>query len=237
MRAECLQRTGCRMRVLVVEDEKRLAAGLRKGLEAEGFAVDIANDGTDGLWMATEHPYDAIVLDIMLPGMSGFKVCESLRDADNWTPILMLTAKDGELDEAEALDTGADDYLTKPFSYVVLVAHIRALLRRGAKARPAVLEAGDLRMDPAARKAWRGEQEVELTSRELALLEFLLRRRGEVVSKREILDHVWDYDFEGDPNIIEVYVRHLRNKLDRPFDRASIETIRGSGYRMAANGG
>ncbi|MDE0803509.1 MAG: response regulator transcription factor [Acidimicrobiales bacterium] len=225
------------MRVLVVEDEKRLAAGLRKGLEAEGFAVDIANDGTDGLWMATENPYDVIVLDIMLPGMNGFKVCEALRDADNWTPILMLTAKDGELDEAEALDTGADDYLTKPFSYVVLVAHIRALLRRGAKARPAVLSAGDLRMDPAARKAWRGDAEVELTSRELALLEFLLRRRGEVVSKREILDHVWDYDFEGDPNIIEVYVRHLRNKLDRPFDRASIETIRGSGYRMAANGG
>lgn len=225
------------MRVLVVEDEKRLAAGLRKGLEAEGFAVDIASDGTNGLWMATEHPYDVIVLDIMLPGMNGFKVCESLREADNWTPILMLTAKDGELDEAEALDTGADDYLTKPFSYVVLVAHIRALLRRGAKARPAVLSAGDLRMDPAARKAWRGETELELTARELALLEFLLRRRGEVVSKREILDHVWDYDFEGDPNIIEVYVRHLRNKLDRPFDRASIETIRGSGYRMAASGG
>lgn len=225
------------VRVLVVEDEKRLAAGLRKGLEAEGFAVDIAGDGTDGLWMATEHPYDVIVLDIMLPGMNGYKVCEALRDGDNWTPILMLTAKDGELDEAEALDTGADDYLTKPFSYVVLVAHIRALLRRGAKARPAVLEAGDLRMDPAARKAWRADTQVELTSRELALLEFLLRRRGEVVSKREILDHVWDYDFEGDPNIVEVYVRHLRNKLDRPFDRASIETIRGSGYRMAADGG
>ncbi len=225
------------MRVLVVEDEKRLAAGLRKGLEADGFAVDIANDGTDGLWMATENPYDVIVLDIMLPGLNGFKVCESLRNADNWTPILMLTAKDGELDEAEALDTGADDYLTKPFSYVVLVAHIRALLRRGARARPAVLAAGDLRMDPAARKAWRGEHEVDLTARELALLEFLLRRCGEVVSKREILDHVWDYDFEGDPNIIEVYVRHLRNKLDRPFDRASIETIRGAGYRMAANGG
>lgn len=225
------------MRVLVVEDEKRLAAGLRKGLEAEGFAVDIANNGTDGLWMATEHPYDAIVLDIMLPGLNGYKVCEAVRNAGNWTPILMLTAKDGELDEAEALDTGADDYLTKPFSYVVLVAHIRALLRRGAKARPAVLAAGDLRMDPAARKVWRGEQEVELTARELALLEFLLRRRGEVVSKREILDHVWDYAFEGDPNIVEVYVRHLRNKLDRPFDRASIETIRGSGYRMAADGG
>lgn len=225
------------MRILVVEDEKRLAAGLRKGLEAEGFAVDVVSDGTDGLWMATEHPYDAIVLDIMLPGMNGFKVCETLRDAHNWTPILMLTAKDGELDEAEALDTGADDYLTKPFSYVVLVAHIRALLRRGTRARPAVLSAGDLRMDPAARKVWRGDEEVDLTARELALLEFLLRRRGEVVSKREILGHVWDYEFEGDPNIVEVYVRHLRNKLDRPFGRESIETIRGSGYRMAADGG
>lgn len=225
------------MRALVVEDEKRLAAGLRKGLEAEGFAVDIASNGTDGLWMATENPYDVIVLDIMLPGMNGFKVCESLREANNWTPILMLTAKDGEMDEAEALDTGADDYLTKPFSYVVLVAHLRALLRRGARERPTVLEAGDLRMDPAARKAWRGEQEIEVTARELALLEFFLRRRGEVVSKREILDHVWDYDFEGDPNIVEVYVRHLRNKFDRPFDRESIETIRGSGYRLAADGG
>lgn len=225
------------MRVLVVEDEKRLAAGLRKGLEADGFAVDIASNGTDGLWMATENPYDVIVLDIMLPGMNGFKVCESLREANNWTPILMLTAKDGEMDEAEALDTGADDYLTKPFSYVVLVAHLRALLRRGARERPTVLEAGDLRMDPAARKAWRGEQEIELTARELALLEFFLRRRGEVVSKREILDHVWDYDFEGDPNIVEVYVRHLRNKFDRPFARESIETIRGSGYRLAADGG
>lgn len=225
------------MRVLVVEDEKRLAAGLRKGLEADGFAVDVASNGTDGLWMATENAYDVIVLDIMLPGMNGFKVCESLREANNWTPILMLTAKDGELDEAEALDTGADDYLTKPFSYLVLVAHLRALLRRGARERPTVLAAGDLRMDPAARKAWRGEQEIELTARELALLEFFLRRRGEVVSKREILDHVWDYDFEGDPNIVEVYVRHLRNKFDRPFGRESIETIRGAGYRMTADGG
>ena len=225
------------MRVLVVEDEKRLAAGLRKGLEAEGFAVDVALDGTDGLWMATEHPYDVIVLDIMLPGINGYKVCEALREADNWTPILMLTAKDGELDEAEALDTGADDFLTKPFSYVVLVARLRALLRRGGRERPTVLEAGDLRLDPAARKVWRGEDEIDLTAREISLLEFFLRRRGEVVSKREILDHVWDYDFEGDPNIVEVYVRHLRNKLDRPFDREAIETIRGAGYRLAADGG
>jgi len=225
------------MRVLVVEDEKRLAAGLRNGLEAEGFAVDVALDGTDGLWMAREHPYDAIVLDIMLPGVNGYKICATLREEGVWTPILMLTAKDGELDEVEALDTGADDYLTKPFSYAVLLARLRALLRRGARERPAVLEAGDLRLDPAAKRAWRGDLEVDLTARELALLEFLLRRRGEVVSKREILEHVWDFDFEGDQNIVEVYVRHLRNKLDRPFDRVSIETVRGIGYRLADHGG
>jgi two-component system OmpR family response regulator len=225
------------VRVLVVEDEKRLAAGLKKGLEAEGFATDVALDGTDGLWMAREHPYDAIVLDIMLPGINGYKVCSTLRAEGIWTPILMLTAKEGELDEAEALDTGADDYLTKPFSYVVIVARLRALIRRGARERPAVLVAGDLRFDPGARRVFRGEVEVTLTFRETAVLEFLLRRKGEVVSKREILDHVWDYDFEGDPNIVEVYVRHLRNKLDRPFGRASIETLRGAGYRLAADGG
>ncbi len=224
------------MRVLVVEDEKRLAAGLRKGLEAEGFSVDVALDGTDGLWMARENPYDAIVLDIMLPGVNGFKICANLREEGDWTPILMLTAKDGEWDEVEALDTGADDYLTKPFSYAVLLAHLRSLLRRGVRERPPVLVAGDLRLDPAAKRAWRGDSEVPLTAREVALLEFLLRRRGEVVSKREILDHVWDYDFEGDHNIVEVYVRHLRNKVDRPFDRNSIETIRGAGYRLTADG-
>jgi two-component system, OmpR family, response regulator len=225
------------VRVLVVEDEKRLAAGLKRGLEAEGFATDVALDGTDGLWMAREHPYDAIVLDIMLPGINGYKVCATLRAEGIWTPILMLTAKEGELDEAEALDTGADDYLTKPFSYVVIVARLRALMRRGARERPAVLVAGDLRFDPGARRVFRGEVEVILTFRETAVLEFLLRRKGEVVSKREILDHVWDYDFEGDPNIVEVYVGHLRNKLDRPFGRASIETLRGAGYRLAADGG
>jgi len=225
------------MRVLVVEDEKRLAAGLRKGLEAEGFAVDVALDGADGLWMAREHAYDAIVLDIMLPGINGYKICATLRQDGVWTPILMLTAKGGEWDEVEALDTGADDYLTKPFAYAVLVARLRALLRRGARERPAVLEAGDLRLDPAARRAWRGEVEVELTPRELALVEFLLHRRGEVVSKREILEHVWDYDFEGDSNIVEVYVWHLRGKLDRPFGRDAIQTVRGAGYRLAADGG
>jgi DNA-binding response OmpR family regulator len=225
------------MRVLVVEDERRLAAGLRNGLVAEGFAVDVALDGTDGLWLARERPYDVIVLDIMLPGVNGYRLCSILRREEVWTPILMLTAKEGEWDEVEALDNGADDYLAKPFSYAVLLARLRALLRRGARERPAVLEAGDLRLDPAAKQAWRGEVEVVLTARELALLEFLLRRRGEAVSKREILDHVWDDDFEGDPNIVEVYVRHLRNKVDRPFDRAAIRTVRGSGYRLLADGG
>lgn len=225
------------MRVLIVEDEKRLAAGLKRGLEAEGFATDVALDGTEGLWMAREHPYDAIVLDILLPGINGYRICSTLREEGIWTPILMLTAKDGEYDEAEALDTGADDFVTKPFSFVVLVARLRALVRRGAAERPAILEAGDLRFDPAARRAWRGETEVRLTAREMALLEFLLRRKGEVVSKTDILDHVWDYGFEGDLNIVEVYVRHLRNKLDRPFGRNAIRTLRGAGYRLAADGG
>ena len=225
------------MRVLVVEDEKGLAAGLKKGLEADGFAVDVALDGTDGLWMAREQPYDAIVLDIMLPGMNGFKICSELRESGDWTPILMLTAKDGELDETEALDSGADDYLTKPFSYPVLVARIRALLRRGSGERPTVLEAGDLKLDPAARRVWRGDKEIQLSRREYSLLESLLRRKGDVLSKRDLLDQVWDYDFEGDPNIVEVYVKHLREKVDRPFGRASIRTVRGFGYRLEADGG
>ena len=225
------------MRVLVVEDEQGLAAGLRNGLEAEGFAVDVAADGTDGLWMARENAYDAIVLDIMLPGVNGYKVCETLRREEVWTPILMLTAKDGEWDQVEALDTGADDYLTKPFSYAVLLARLRALVRRSAEPRPPVLEAGDLRLDPATKRAWRGDVDISLTARELALLEFLMRHSDEVVSKREILDHVWDADYEGDPNIVEVYVGHLRNKLDRPFGRRSIQTLRGTGYCLAADGG
>nr|MBA2600314.1 response regulator transcription factor [Actinomycetota bacterium] len=224
------------MRVLVVEDEKRLAAGLKTGLEAEGFATDVALNGPDGLWMARENPYDAIVLDIMLPGLNGFEICSSLRREGRWTPILMLTAKDGDLDEAEALDLGADDYLTKPFSHVVLVARLRALLRRGAPERPTILEAGDLGLDPGSRKVSRGATEVELTARETSLLEFLLRRKGDVVSKRQILEHVWDDDFMGDPNIVEVYIGHLRNKLDRPFGKASIETVRGAGYRLEADG-
>ncbi|MBA2312160.1 MAG: response regulator transcription factor [Actinobacteria bacterium] len=223
------------MRVLVVEDEKRLAGGLKKGLEAEGFAVDVALTGTDGLWMAREHDYDVQILDIMLPGVNGFQICSTLRKEGVWTPILMLTAKDGELDEAEALDSGADDYLTKPFSYVVLIARLRALLRRGARERPAVLESGTLRLDPAARRCWREETELRLTAREMSLLEFMIRHNDEVLSKREILDHVWDYDFEGDPNIVEVYVKHLRSKIDRPFGLETIKTVRGSGYRLSSD--
>jgi two-component system OmpR family response regulator len=225
------------VRVLVVEDEKRLAGGLKNGLQAEGFAADVALTGTDGLWMARENPYDAIVLDIMLPGINGYKICSTLREQGNWTPILMLTAKDGEHDEAEALDLGADDYLTKPFSYLVLIARLRALIRRGNPERPAVLQVDDLRYDPSSKRVSRAARNVELTAREMALLEFLMRRSGQVVSKREILEHVWDYDFIGDPNIVEVYVRHLRNKLDRPFGRDSIQTVRGAGYRLDPDAG
>ncbi|RZU11282.1 DNA-binding response OmpR family regulator [Kribbella rubisoli] len=216
------------MRALVVEDELRLAVGVRNGLEAEGYAVDVALTGTDGLWLAREQTYDVMLLDIMLPQVDGFEICATLRGAGVWTPILMLTARDADADLVRALDTGADDYLTKPFSYDVLVARLRALVRRGTPERPCVLEAGDLRMDPAARRAWRGDTELVLTARELELLEFLIRRRGQVVSKRTILDHVWDYDFEGDPNIVEVYIRRLRSKLGSDC----ITTLRGAGYRM-----
>ncbi|MDT5298900.1 MAG: hypothetical protein QOG79_2142 [Mycobacterium sp.] len=221
------------MRLLVVEDERRLAAGLRKGLEAEGFAVDVAHNGIDGIWMARENPFDAIVLDVMLPGANGYQVCRTLRSDGNWTPILMLTAKDGVAEVVEGLDTGADDYLAKPFAYTVLIARLRALLRRGARPRPTVLEVGDLRLDPATRRVWLGDKEIGFTAREFAVLEFLIRHPGEVLSKKDILDHVWDFDFDGDPNIVEVYVRRLRTKLDEP----AIETIRGAGYRLVADHG
>ncbi|MEU4290052.1 response regulator transcription factor [Kribbella sp. NPDC026596] len=217
------------MRALVVEDEPRLATGLRNGLEAEGYAVDVALTGTDGLWFAREHGYDVVLLDLMLPELDGFEICATLRAERVWTPILMLTARNADTDQVRALDTGADDYLTKPFSYAVLIARLRALVRRGAAERPSVLEAGKLRMDPAARKAWLGEAELVLTARELSLLEFLIRRRDQVVSKRTILDHVWDYDFDGDPNIVEVYIRRLRIKLGA----GCITTVRGAGYRLS----
>lgn len=225
------------MRVLVVEDQRRLAAALKRGLQAEGFAVDVAGDGEEGLWLARDRSYDAIVLDILLPKLNGYKVCALLRDERNWTPILMLSAKAGEYDEAEALDTGADDFLAKPFSFVVLVARLRALLRRGNSERPHVLAAGDLTVDPGAHACRRGEVDIALSAREFSLLEFLMRRAGQVTSKAEILDHVWDYGFDGDDNIVEVYIRYLRRKIDIPFDRQAIETVRGAGYRLAEDGG
>jgi two-component system, OmpR family, response regulator len=222
------------MKLLVVEDDVKVATLLKRGLEAEGFTVEVAFDGGEGLWLATEGAYDLIVLDIMLPTRNGFQVCADLRAAGNWTPILMLTAKDGDLDEAEALDTGADDYLTKPFSFPVLVARVRSVLRRvGGRTAPLPVSAGGLRIDPAARRAWRDETEVSLTSRQFDVLEFLVRRAGRVVSKREILDGVWQYDFEGDINIVEVYIRRLRALVDEPFGRHTIETVRGAGYRLA----
>jgi DNA-binding response OmpR family regulator len=224
------------MRVLVVEDERRMAAALRRGLQAEGFAVDLAHDGNEGLHLARVGDYDVVVLDIMLPGLSGYNVCKQLRAEENWVPILMLSAKDGEYDMADGLDLGADDYLTKPFSYVVLVARLRALLRRDSGRRPAVLGAGDLSLDPARRRVLRGETAIELTPREFALLEFLMRRRDEVVSKAEILEHVWD-TFDTDPNVVEVYVGYLRRKIDGPFGRNALQTVRGAGYRLAGDGG
>ena len=220
------------MRILLVDDEERFATAVRQGLEAEGLAVDLAHDGNEGLWMARSNDYDAIVLDILLPGLNGYRICAELRDGGNWTPILMLTALDEDLDEAEALDTGADDYLSKPFSFVVLVARLRALLRRGAAPRPAVLQVGDLRLDPAAHRCWRAGQEVELTTKQFALLECFMRYPGRVLSKTALREHVWDYAFADSSNIIEVYVGQLRKKLGV----ARIETIRGAGYRLVDGG-
>jgi two-component system OmpR family response regulator len=220
------------MRILVVDDEPRLAAAVQRGLEAEGFAVDVASTGDEGLSMATEVTYDVIVLDIMLPGISGYTVCGRLREAQVWTPIIMLTAKNGEWDEAEALDTGADDYLSKPFSFVVLVAHIRALLRRGAAERPAKLSVGDLVLDPAARSCVRGDVVIDLTAKEFSVLEFLMRSRGDVVTKSRIVDHVWDAAYDGDLNVVEVHVSALRRKIDAPFGTDTIRTIRGAGYQL-----
>ena len=209
----------------------KIATAVKRGLEAEGFAVEVSFDGEDGLWRAREGGHDLIILDIMLPKRNGFQVCADIRAAEDWTPILMLTAKDGELDEAEALDTGADEYLTKPFSFPVLVSRVRALLRRTGVGAPAPVVAGDVWIDPARRQVRRGEMEVELTAREFDVLEFLVRRAGQVLAKREILAGVWEFDFDGDPNIVEVYVGRLRRKLDRDGDSV-IETVRGVGYRV-----
>ncbi|MFI6037150.1 response regulator transcription factor [Streptomyces sp. NPDC051315] len=219
-------------RLLIVEDEKRLALSLARGLTAEGYAVDVVHDGLEGLHRAGESPYDLVVLDIMLPGLNGYRVCSALRAAGNDVPILMLTAKDGEYDEAEGLDTGADDYLTKPFSYVVLVARVKALLRRGGQGAGAspVHVLGELRVDTAARRVFLRDEEAVLTAKEFAVLEQLVVRAGEVVSKADILEHVWDFAYEGDPNIVEVYVSALRRKLDAGL----IRTVRGAGYRLEA---
>jgi DNA-binding response OmpR family regulator len=226
-------RKGCGgLRLLVVEDEANLADALADGLRADGYGVDIARNGLDGLWRATEYSYDAILLDILLPQLSGYEVLKRIRAANVWSPVLMLTAKDGEYDEADALDLGADDYLTKPFSYVVVRAHVRALLRRGGPSRPAILTAGDLSLDPATHHCARAGTEISLTARETAVLQYLLRRSGEVVSKQDLLEHVWDAHFAGDPNIVEVYVLRLRRKIDTPFGRSSLQTVRGAGYRL-----
>jgi len=223
------------VRVLVVEDEVALADTIGRGLTAEGFAVELTHDGADGLWRAREHPYSVIVLDLLLPGMNGYEVCRTLRAEGIWTPILVLTAKTGEWDEAEALDTGADDFLSKPFSFVVLVARLRALARRGSTPRPAMLSSGTLVLDPFSHICHRRGVDVHLTPRECGVLAALLRRAGDVVSKQEILDEVWGHEFGGDPNIVEVYVRYLRRKIDLPFGLDTIETVRHVGYRVLAD--
>ncbi len=225
------------MRVLLVEDEPRLAEMVRVGLVSEGFVVEVGADGADGLWRGTAGEFDVIVLDIMLPKLNGYDVLRTLRERDVWTPVLMLTAKDGEYDQADAFDLGADDYLTKPFSFVVLTARLRALQRRGAPERPTVLTAGDLSLDPARRRAARGDTVLTLTPREYGVLEFLLRNKGTVLSKAQILAAVWDAHYDGDDNIVEVYVGYLRRKIDTPFGCQSIDTVRGMGYRLLADGG
>ena len=223
------------VKILVVEDDETTAQALARGLRAEGYSVEVAGDGESGRWLADEANPDLIVLDIMLPGKNGYRVCAELREAGNWTPILMLTAKDGEFDETEALDTGADDYLVKPFSFPVLLARIRALLRRATSEAPTPMEIGDLRLDGGQRRTWRGGTEVPLTTRQFDVLEFLVRRAGQVVSKSDILKGVWRHDFDGDPNIVEVYIGRLRRAVDEPFGRHSIETVRGAGYRLVAD--
>ena len=224
------------MKLLLVEDDKKIATAVKRGLEAEDFAVDVACDGDDGWWMATEGSYDLIVLDIMLPGRNGYVLCADLRNAGNWTPILMLTAKDGDLDEAEALDTGADDYLTKPFSFPVLIARVRSLLRRAGGREPVPAVVGSISLDSSARRVRSHGDDVALTTREFDVLEFLIRRAGHVVSKDEILAGVWEFDFDGDPNIVEVYVARLRRKLGDPHGTQCITTVRGAGYVMSADG-
>ncbi len=220
------------MHILVVEDEVRMAALLKRGLEEEGHVVEIAANGPDAVWMATETDFNAIVLDVMLPGFDGFEVCRQLRATQHWVPVLMLTARDDVQDRVRGLDVGADDYLAKPFSFAELAARLRALDRRGSEVRPPVLEAGDLRLDPAARRAWRGPTELQLSAREFALLELFMRHVGVVLTRTRILEQVWDLAYEGGSNVVDQYVAYLRRKLDRPFGRSDLETVRGAGYRL-----
>jgi len=222
------------MRVLIVEDEVKMSSLIRRGLQDEGLAADVAVKGEDALWMAGATEYDAIVLDVMLPGIDGFETCRLLRSEGVWSPVLMLTARDAVEDRVAGLDGGADDYLSKPFSFVELLARLRALARRGSVERPAVLTVGDLRLDPSTRQVWRGASEVYLSSKEFAILETFMRRPGEVLSRYQLLEHAWDYEYENRSNVVDVYVRYLREKVDRPFGVVSIETVRGAGYRLRA---
>ena len=225
------------MRILVVEDELKMAGLLQRGLVEEAHAADVARTGGDALVLARAVEYDAIVLDVMLPGLNGFEVCRQLRDAGVWSPVLMLTARNAVEDRVAGLDAGADDYLQKPFAFAELLARLRALARRGAEERPAVLEVGDLRLDPATRQVWRGDAEVQLSAKEFALLETFMRRPGQVLSRYQLLEHAWDYAYENRSNVVDVYVRYLRDKVDRPFGRRSLETVRGAGYRLRKDGG
>jgi two-component system, OmpR family, response regulator len=225
------------VRVLIVEDDIPLASALRRGLRAEGMVADVAVKGEDALWMVASAEFDAVVLDVMLPGIDGFETCRRLRDDGVWTPIIMLTARDSVDDRVQGLDAGADDYLVKPFSLAELLARLRALARRGPVERPAVLEVGDLQLDPATREVHRGDTEISLSAKEFALLEAFMRRPGEVLTQLQLLEHAWDYDYENRSNVVEVYVRYLREKVDRPFGVKSIETVRGAGYRLRKDGG
>jgi two-component system OmpR family response regulator len=225
------------VRVLVVEDDVKMARLIRRGLVEEDVVVDVAATGDEGLWRAAATDYDAIVLDVMLPGLDGFEVCRRLRAGGQWAPVLLLTARADIEDRVEGLDAGADDYLTKPFSFAELLARLRALARRPPLERPAVLEVGDLRLDPAARQVWRGVTEIDLSAKEYALLETFMRRAGRVLTRLDLLDHAWDYAYENRSNVVDVYVRYLREKIDRPFGRTSIETVRGIGYRLRQDGG
>ena len=225
------------MRILIVEDEPKMAGLIHRGLEREGMAADVADNGEDALWRAQATEYDAIVLDVMLPGMDGFEVCGRLREAGVWSPILMLTARDAVRDRVAGLDRGADDYLTKPFSYAELLARLRALFRRGPVERPPELQAGSLRLDPATKRAWRGDDQIDLSAKEFAVLETFMRHPGDVMSRFQLLEHAWDYEYENRSNVVDAYVRLLRKKIDKPYGVESIETVRGAGYRLREDGG